>query len=101
MAVALATCRQVSKFLHATTGHLMLGLQLLRQLVSEMNYSSNSKSLMQQRKVYSDPSRACISFHEISTYWIRRFDHPIPSPPLHRSPPLSVIDICTRSFTSR
>ena len=52
MAVALATCRQVSKFLHATTGHLMLGLQLLRQLVSEMNYNSNSKSLMQQRKVH-------------------------------------------------
>ena len=43
--------QQVSRFLHATTGHVMLGLQLLQQLVSEMNNSSDSKSLMQQRKV--------------------------------------------------
>ena len=75
-----AIVQEVSKFLHATTGHLVLGLQasphapsrraaprvagaapdppppppppqLLQQLVAEMNMAGNTRSLTQQRKV--------------------------------------------------
>ena len=42
---------EVSKFLHATPRHLVLGLQLLSTLVTEMNGSANTRSLTQHRKV--------------------------------------------------
>ena len=41
----------MSKFLHATPSHLVLGLQLLATLVTEMNGSANTRSLTQHRKV--------------------------------------------------
>lgn len=42
---------EVSKFLHATPLHLVLALQLLHQLVTEMNGSANTRSLTHHRKV--------------------------------------------------
>jgi len=51
---------EVSKFLHATTGHLVLGLQLLQQLVGEMNMSANARSLTQQRKVSASFRDSCL-----------------------------------------
>jgi len=51
---------EVSKFLHATSGHLVLGLQLLQQLVLEMNLSVNSRSLTQQRKVSASFRDGCL-----------------------------------------
>ena len=47
--------RQASKFLHASPAHLVLGLQMLQQLVAEMNSSSNTRSLAQHRKVSKVP----------------------------------------------
>ena len=42
---------EVSKFLHATPTHLLIGLQLFSQLVAEMNATTNTRSLTQHRKV--------------------------------------------------
>ena len=42
---------EAAKFLQATAGHLILGLQMLHQLVTEMNAVSNTRSLAQHRKV--------------------------------------------------
>mmetsp|Transcript_7505 Transcript_7505/g.12746 ORF Transcript_7505/g.12746 Transcript_7505/m.12746 type:complete len:1077 (-) Transcript_7505:234-3464(-) len=51
---------EVSKFLHATAGHLILGLELLQQLVGEMNTSANARSLTQQRKVSASFRDTCL-----------------------------------------
>lgn len=42
---------EVRTFFHATTSHLILGLQMFQQLVTEMNTSANTRSLAQHRKV--------------------------------------------------
>ena len=42
---------EVSKFLHATPTHLLIGLRLFSQLVAEMNATTNTRSLTQHRKV--------------------------------------------------
>lgn len=43
--------QEVSRFLHATPAHLIIGLQILQALVTEVNSASNSRSLALHRKV--------------------------------------------------
>ena len=56
---------QVSTFLHATPGHLVLGLQIFQTLVTEMNSSSNTRSLTQHRKIAGAFRDTCL--HKIFT----------------------------------
>ena len=51
---------EVAKFLQATPSHLVLGLQMLHQLVTEMNSAANTRSLAQHRKVAGSFRDACL-----------------------------------------
>lgn len=57
---SLCRSHKVGKFLHATPGHLVLGLGIFQQLVTEMNSSSNSRSLTQHRKVAGSFRDVCL-----------------------------------------
>lgn len=51
---------EVGRFLHATPGHLVLGLQLLEALVTEMNSTANTRSLTQHRKIAGSFRDVCL-----------------------------------------
>ena len=51
---------EVDKFLHASPQHLVLGLQLLHELVGEMNSTANARSLTLHRKVAGGFRDACL-----------------------------------------
>ena len=46
-----AIVSETSKFLSATVAHCVIGLRILNELVSEMNYRNRNRTLSQQRKV--------------------------------------------------
>ena len=52
--------QEVSRFLQATPAHVILGLQILQQLVTEMNSSSNTRSLATHRKVAGSFRDGCL-----------------------------------------
>ncbi len=54
-----AIVKETSKFLQATIAHCTIGLRILNELVTEMNYKSKNRSLTQQRKV-------AVSFRDIA-----------------------------------
>ena len=43
--------KETSQFLQATIWHCLIGLRILNELVTEMNYKNKNRSLTQQRKV--------------------------------------------------
>ena len=54
-----AIVKETSKFLQATIAHCTIGLRILNELVTEMNYKSKNRSLTQQRKV-------AVSFRDVA-----------------------------------
>jgi exportin-7 len=54
---------ETTKFLQATVSHCLIGLRILNDLVTEMNYKSKNRSMTQQRKV-------AVSFRDASLFQI-------------------------------
>ena len=64
---------EVGQFLRATPSHLVLGLQILHQLVVEMNTVSNTRSLAQHRKVAGSFRDGCLyQVYKISLETLQR-----------------------------